>query len=442
MAIPMPDSVADFQANENRAVRQGWAIVVGGLGMLLAWSLWAELDTGVAMHGMVVVDGYRRPVQSASAGRVAQILVKEGSTVQAGQPVARMDRTQAEADFLSAQVQWNSVAAQHARLTAELSNSKILVFPSRPNWAARAWPDDGLRANFAAQESHLAVRRNSLASELKGLDETIQGIELQNAELLKSRLTKSEQLQLIEGQLVELRKLASDGLHPRNRVIDLERTSAGLRGAMAEDTGTISRNIQAAAELRARIESRRLGTLKEVQAQLSDISRDMHALGSKLTALQHEVGNTDLHAPVDGVVVGLAIHTPGAFVNAGALLFEIVPIAGALKVDALLPPQWIDKVRKGQPTDVQFTAFDLATTPKIRGVVDTVSADAIADPKQQVSNYRISVTVPAESLKILQGFVLKPGMPAEVFVRTGERNALSYLIKPLQDRVGKAMTEP
>jgi protease secretion system membrane fusion protein len=33
-------------------------------------------------------------------------------------------------------------------------------------------------------------------------------------------------------------------------------------------------------------------------------------------------------------------------------------------------------------------------------------------------------------------------MPAEVFVRTGERTLLNYLFKPLLDRVNHALTEP
>jgi protease secretion system membrane fusion protein len=33
-------------------------------------------------------------------------------------------------------------------------------------------------------------------------------------------------------------------------------------------------------------------------------------------------------------------------------------------------------------------------------------------------------------------------MPAEVFVRTGERTLLNYLVKPLTDRMNRAQTEP
>jgi protease secretion system membrane fusion protein len=45
-------------------------------------------------------------------------------------------------------------------------------------------------------------------------------------------------------------------------------------------------------------------------------------------------------------------------------------------------------------------------------------------------------------MKLLRHHQIRAGMPAEVFVRTGERTLLSYLLKPLVDRLGRALTEP
>ena len=52
---------------------------------------------------------------------------------------------------------------------------------------------------------------------------------------------------------------------------------------------------------------------------------------------------------------------------------------------------------------------------------------------------------PATSaLLILSGmcaFALVPGMPAEVFVSTQERTAVSYLVKPFTDQMSRAFRE-
>ena len=41
----------------------------------------------------------------------------------------------------------------------------------------------------------------------------------------------------------------------------------------------------------------------------------------------------------------------------------------------------------------------------------------------------------------LQGLKLVPGMPVEAFIQTGERTALSYLVKPLSDQLSRAWRE-
>jgi HlyD family secretion protein len=36
---------------------------------------------------------------------------------------------------------------------------------------------------------------------------------------------------------------------------------------------------------------------------------------------------------------------------------------------------------------------------------------------------------------------LVPGMPAEIYIKTADRTALSYLMKPLTDQIAKAFIE-
>jgi HlyD family secretion protein len=47
---------------------------------------------------------------------------------------------------------------------------------------------------------------------------------------------------------------------------------------------------------------------------------------------------------------------------------------------------------------------------------------------------------PAE-MKRLGELKLVPGMPVEVFMQTGERSLLSYLMKPLRDQFSRAFRE-
>lgn len=51
------------------------------------------------------------------------------------------------------------------------------------------------------------------------------------------------------------------------------------------------------------------------------------------------------------------------------------------------------------------------------------------------------ISIPPEQLARIAGLKLVPGMPAEAFIQTGERTALSYLVKPLSDQINRAFRE-
>ena len=125
----------------------------------------------------------------------------------------------------------------------------------------------------------------------------------------------------------------------------------------------------------------------------------------------------------------------------GDTLLEIVPQGTRLEVEGRLPVNLIDKVGPHLPVDILFTAFNQNRTPRVSGEVSLVSADQMIDEKTAEPYYVLRSNVGDEALEKLNGLVIKPGMPAQMFVRTGERSLLNYLFKPLLDRAGSALTE-
>ena len=135
------------------------------------------------------------------------------------------------------------------------------------------------------------------------------------------------------------------------------------------------------------------------------------------------------------------MHTEGAVVRQGETLLEIVPQGTRLEVEGHLPINLIDKVGTHLPVDILFTAFNQSQTPRVPGEVSLISADQMVDEKTGAPYYVLRSSVSDQAMEKLNGLVIKPGMPAEMFVRTGERSLLNYLFKPLLDRAGSALTE-
>jgi protease secretion system membrane fusion protein len=436
---PAATADATIDLNDARPRRWGWLLVLAGFGSFMVWAATAPLDAGVPSPGTVVVSGNRKAVQPMVGGKIAQVAVKDGDAVKAGQLLVRLDGTQARSQFDVARGQWFSAAAVEARMVAERTGRAQIQFPEE----LRSEKSDPRAANAMALQSELFVtRRRSLDNDLNVLRESIRGLEAQLKGIEESSRARREQARLLGEEIERQRDLVKDGFLARNRLSEQERSLAAVMGAIAEDAGNVGRTRQQIAELRARMLSREQEFRKEVESQLTEVQRDSAGLTSRLQALEFELANTEIKSPADGIVVGLTVHTVGGVVAAGASMMEIVPIDEPLKVDAQIAPHLIDKVKPGLDVDILFPAFQQATTPHIPGRVLQVSADVLVEPKQGIPYFKATIEVTPEGMKQLRHNQIRAGMPAEVFVRTGERTLLNYLVKPLLDRMNRALTEP
>ena len=425
--------------NDARPRRWGWWLVVVGLGGFFAWAAFAPLDAGVSSSGMVVVSGNRKAVQPLVGGKVAEVSAAEGDQVKAGQLLVRLDATTAQSQHDIARGQWFSSAAVEARLNAERLGRAQIDFPAE---LLRAQADARARNAMALQRELFATRRRAHESELTILRESVRGLQAQIAGIEESSQARRSQARLLGEEIERQRDLVNDGFLARNRLSEQERALAAIHGAIAEDAGNLGRARQQIAELSARMLSRQQELRKEVETQLTEVQRDAAALDSRLQALQFELANTEIRAPADGIVVGLNVHTVGGVVASGAPLMEIVPADEPLKIEAQVAPHLIDKMRPGLEVDILFPAFDQVSTPHIPGRLVQVSADVLVDAKQGVQYFKAVVEVTPDGMAKLQQHRIRAGMPAEVFVRTGERTLLNYLVKPLTDRLHGALTEP
>ena len=437
--IPKVQAAPETDLNDARPRRWGWLLLLLGFGGFMAWALLAPLDAGVSAPGSVVVTGNRKAVQPLVAGKIAAIFVKDGDVVKAGQVLVRLDATSSRSQLDISKGQWFTSLATEARLQAERAGHSM---PNFPPTLLQEKADLRASTAMASQSQLLATRRLALQNELATFTEGIRGLELQTHGVEDSKKAKEDQLRLLNEMLKNQRVLADEGFLARNRVLEQERTVASLVGAIAEDLGTIGRNKQNVSETKARMVSRQQDVRKEVETLLSDTQRDAASLKSRLDALEFDVANTEITSPANGFVLGLAVHTVGGVVAAGNPMMEVVPQNEPLRIEAQILPHLIDKVKVGLPVDILFTAFNQAETPRFPGKLVLVSADALVEPKQNTAYFKATVEIDATQLAKMKKLQIHAGMPVEVFIRTGERTAWSYLTKPLKDRMNRAMNEP
>lgn len=418
----------------------GWWIVLLGVGGFLLWAIFAPLDKGVPMSGTVATESSRKAIQHLTGGTVQDILVKDGDVVKAGQVLVRMNAVTAKSQVDITRDQYFSARATEARLLAERDGLKSVAFP--PTLAAYK-ADPRVSEDVALQSQLFNSRQAALHSELAAFDENIVGLKSQVKGLEESRDSKKVQLGLLKEQLDGVRDLAKEGYIPRSRLLETERTYAQIGGAISEDIGNVGHTQSQILELNLRRIQRTEEYQKEVRTQLTDVQKEGEALASRLQSQNLELANTEVRAPVDGIVVGLNIFTRGGVVSPGFRMMDLVPTDDALVIEGQLPVNLIDKVHNGLPVELIFSAFNASKTPHIPGVVIQVSADRTVDEHTGAAFYKVRARVTQEGAKMIAARKLdiQSGMPVELFVKTGERTMMSYLLKPIFDRAKTSMTE-
>ncbi|MBK5541249.1 HlyD family type I secretion periplasmic adaptor subunit [Pseudomonas sp. TH05] len=428
---PRPERDARFFA------RLGWALALFGAGSFFAWAALAPLDQGIPVQGTVVVSGKRKAVQSMSGGVVSRILVREGEAVRQGQPLFRLDQTQIGADVQSLQAQYRMAWASVARWQSERDNLKQVDFP--PQLSSDADPRLGLV--LEGQRQLFSSRREAFSREQAAIGANIEGASAQLAGMRRARNDLNNQADSLRQQLGNLQPLADNGYIPRNRLLEYQRQLSQVQQELAQNSGESGRVEQGIRESRLKLQQHAEEYQKEVRSQLADAQLKSLTLEQQLASAGFDLQHSEIVAPSAGIAVNLGVHTEGAVVRAGETLLEIVPQGTRLEVEGRLPVNLVDKVGSHLPVDILFTAFNQSRTPRVPGEVSLISADQMLDEKTGVPYYVLRSSVSEQALEALNGLVIKPGMPAEMFVRTGERSLLNYLFKPLLDRAGSALTE-
>ena len=282
---------------------------------------------------------------------------------------------------------------------------------------------------LAQQESRtqLGARRAQLARESEG----------QLASLTEQRAQGA----LVKQQTAQLEDLARQGYYPRLKLADAQRQLHASQQEEARSLAEIARLQEATREANAALAHQGAEARRDWQAELLEAERQGDQLAARATALEQQIQQARLVAPVDGVVVALAVHTVGGVVQAGQTLLELVPSNDELVVESRFALQAGEKLRAGQPADLVFTSLDRTRTPLLHGQVLTVSADKLDDTRNGASYLRVRVALPPAERARLEGVELRAGLPVDVMVKLGERSLLAWWLKPLSDRLGRTFSE-
>lgn len=371
-------------------------VVFGALFVILLpfliWASYSNLEQISRAKGIVIAIAKTQDIQSANDGVISEIYVKEGQIVKKGQIIAKLDKSQFQANFEATKSKVASLEATIARLKTEVF-AKNLEFST----LSLQYPE------FINSQKELFMRRKDALNDEISV--------LQNA------------LKLAKNELNLNKPLVKSGDVGAIELIKLERQVADLEGQIVNKKNKYFSESQA--------------ELTKAETELSTIKQEMNEKNVTLD-------RAEIICPMDAIVNNILITTKGARVRAGDIIMELVPIDD-LVVEAKLSPSDISFVKVGQKASLKLDAYDFSIFGGFDGKVAHVSSDTLIEKTNKGDEhfFRVLISLDGNLIKSKIGkeVMVMPGMTGQVDIITGERTVLQYLAKPVIKTIDEAFTE-
>jgi HlyD family secretion protein len=410
--------------------------LVLGLG---TWSTFAPLESAAIAFGAVEAESSRKTIQHLEGGIIGEILVADGDVVRAGQTLIRLDETKARAALEALRGQFWDAKAREARLLAEQHGDGQVSFPAELETERKENPS--VATVLAGQQSLFETRRQVLRSLAAVMREKVAEVEQEIAGLKAQEIAAAKRAEIVREEAASVEILVNKGLERRPRLLSLEREMADIDGRRGETAAQISRAAQVISESQANLMKLESDRQNEIAQSLRETQNQIFQLREQIQAAKDQLSRTEVKAPEDGVVTDLRVHTPGGVIGAGEALMDLVPQHDQLIVTARVRPDDMDVVRPGQNADVRILAYNQRRTPLLKGTVTLVSADRLLDKRTDEPYYAAKIRVLDLRAAELNGMRIIPGMPTQVFIKTGSSTVALYALRPLLDSFSGAFRE-
>ena len=371
------------------------------LAAFIAWAGYFEIDQTVHTSGQVILSARTQLVQTADGGVLKELTVQEGDTVTSGQLLAVLEKERVQASLEETRSRIMSLKAALLRAKAEVQFAALQFGPE-----FKSYPEF-----VSAQQGLYMQRKRSLDEELRTMQDAL-AMAMQEKRM-NDNLLKS-------GDVSEL-----DVLRAKRQVTEIEGRIATTKNKYLQDTRT----------------------------ELTRIEDELSSQNQKLNSAENLLSHTDIMAPMDGVVKTLKIHTLGGVLRPGDELMQIAPVGDALLLEAKVPPSDIGQLVKGQVVLITLDAYDYSIYGNLKGELIDISPDTLSDDNAQGSLVNTPNGQPSVYYKVniriakhqdnpkVNAMEIKPGMTAGIDIRTGKRNLLTYLLKPVIKTLGTSLNE-
>ncbi len=420
-----------------RHILSGFLLVILFTSSVTVWSSLAPIEGAVVSPGIVSVAGYRKQIQHLEGGIVDSIYVSDGESVTQGQVLVQLKDVRPSSELRQLQGQLVENQAVEARLLADRDNLEEIVFSHElMSQSDKGSTESVMTGQVQILKSHRMLwsdKKAVLENKIEQTRQEIQGLQGQvNAKL--------QQRQFIQSELNSIQDALDQHLVPKSEGLKLQQRMAETKGELIAFQADIGRLEQSILEMRLQMSEAQAVRLAGISEDLRENRAQQYELMQKIIAAKDVLLRTKVVSPIDGVVVNLQIHSSHGVVEAGQPLMEVVPANDELVIEVRIDPQDIDEIWAGMPADIRLTSLSRRQRIPLAGTLTGVSADRLTDEQTGEDYYKARVSLTPEALETGRT-KLVAGMGADVFLQTGTRTPLDYLLSPITNSLHLGLRE-
>jgi hemolysin D len=411
-------------------------VIAGIIVLSLVLMSVVKLDRVVTSGGKLVPTKGTLFVQPLDKAIVRQIKVHTGDVVKAGQVLAELDPTFAQADMKQQQDHLAAVAAQAARLEAELTETPYDAGPSQP---------EQLQASIWRQ------RQSELQHTIADFDARISSDQSTITKAQQDMQSYTQRLNYAAQYTAMQETLEKDGNTSKVKVLSAHDAQAEAARQVSE-----SRNILSGAQhdLESITAQRAIALGKwrdDIGTQLATARDDLHQTQQVLAKATRVSDLITVQAPEDAVVLDIGNASNGSVVDSNNVssakpLFTLVPLDGPVEAEIEIPNRDVGFIKVGDPVQVKLDAYPFMRHGTAKGVITTISEGSFTvgdDQQARAPFFKARVRIQDATLRnVPANFRLIPGMTVQGDVLVGHRTILSYLVEGGLRTGSEAMREP
>lgn len=393
---------------------QGWLVVIFGVFGFFGWAAVYPIDQGIPGSGFLISKTERIQVISPKTGYVSKLNKLAGDSVKEGDILFEFDTLILESNLNSLQKSIYGIETANSSLELALNAKKSQISALQAEYEVVL---DSVKSEFTPTNS--LARSNRLQISEAPTQSALDG---RNRQLSAVRSQYDSALKLVESGFVSANSLATSQIQLSQAEIELLDFKSQVNQNKFRLQGQLSF-----------VESEIL----ELMARIAQNDQRINEIKESMTTIRHEMAMSKVRSPATGQVMNTSIKSAGLNITAGSQIMEIVPDSERLLIDARIPVDYATRAQIGMTVDVMFPTLPGSSTFRIKGTVEYLSADRLTDTR--TNQIYLEGRVSLDDQASIDQLNLRAGLPATVLLNTGPRTLLSYITRPLTERMAKGL---